>query len=146
MPKFKDFAETTYTVPMVKRKLPPLVTDIKPEDRTFKNMPKYSTGKNKVSFQNWLLIKSEKTHPDHSVASIGKSAADGKWYGWSHRAVYGFKKGDEVKDDSAGKKVDYPKLANGETDFDNGNYEPDFTIKSDDQAREVAITFAKSVS
>jgi hypothetical protein len=186
MPKFKDFVETTYTVPMIKRekyrKINPktnreknfkrmrqLVTKVAPEDRSFKNMPKYSTGKNKVSFQDWLLIKGEKTHPDHSVASIGKSEADGKWYGWSHRAVYGFKAGDKVTGDSIGKKVEYPKYTQsdidaaksaasksgeatviiptvGELDFDNGKYEPDFTIKDDAHAREVAIRFAENVS
>jgi hypothetical protein len=186
MPKFKDFVETTYTVPMIKRekyrKINPktnreknfkrmrqLVTKVAPEGRSFKNMPKYSTGKNKVSFQDWLLIKGEKTHPDHSVASIGKSEADGKWYGWSHRAVYGFKAGDKVTGDSIGKKVEYPKYTQsdidaaksaasksgeatviiptvGELDFDNGKYEPDFTIKDDAHAREVAIRFAENVS
>ena len=185
MPKFKDFVDTTYTVPMIKRekyrkinpktnreknfkKLRQLVTKVAPEDRSFNNIPKYATGKNKVTPQAWLLIKGEKTHPDHSVASIGKSEADGKWYGWSHRAIYGFKAGDEVKGDSIGKKVEYPKYTQsdvddaqtaaaksdksiaiptvGELDFDNGKYEADFTIKNDAQAREVAITFAENVS
>jgi hypothetical protein len=185
MTKFKDFVETTYTVPMIKRekhrkinpktnreknfkKIKQLVTKVPPEERSFKNIPKYSTGKNKVTPQAWLEIKGEKTHPDHSVASIGKSAADGKWYGWSHRAIYGFKAGDEVKGDSMGKKVDYPKYTQsdvdaalaaaaksdkataiptiGELDFDNGKYESDFTIKNDAHAREIAITFAENVS
>jgi len=163
MPKFKEFADNKYTIPMLKRdkfkKLNPktnrmktsrktkfLTTEIKPEDRTFKNRPKYSTGKSKVSFQDWLLIKGEKRSPDHNVNSIGKSEADGKWYGWSHRAVYGFKAGDKITGDNGGKKVEYPKLTNGELDFDNGKYEPDFTIKNDAHAKEVASTFADSVS
>lgn len=185
MPKFKDFAEATYTVPMIKRekyrkinpktnreknfkKLRQLVTEIPPKERSFKNIPKYATGKNKVRFQDWLEIKGEKREPDHVAQSFGKSDADGKWYGWSHRAVYGFGVGDEVKGDSGGKKVDYPKFTVddvkaaesaaekskeatiiptvGEIDFDNGNYESDFTIKTDAQARDVAIRFADSVS
>ena len=32
-----------------------------------------------------------------TVCSIGFSARDGKWYGWSHRAIYGFAIGDTVK-------------------------------------------------
>ncbi len=28
--------------------------------------------------------------------SVGKSDVDGKWYGWSHRAIVGFGKGDRV--------------------------------------------------
>ncbi len=66
--------------------------------------------------------------------------------GWSHRAVYAFKAGDKVTGDSAGKKVEYPKLSNGETDWDNGKYEADFTIKDDAHAKEVAITFADNVA
>ena len=129
MPKFKDFAESTYTVPMVKRKLPPLVTDVKPQDRSFKNLPKYSTGKSKVRFQDWLMIKPEKTHPDHSACSFGKSEADGKWYGWSHRAVAGFGKGGKVSTDTCGNESG-----------------KEYTIKTDDQAKDVAIAFAKDIS
>ena len=129
MPKFKDFADSTYTVPMVKRKLPPLVTDIKPEERSFDNLPKYSTGKSKVRFQDWLMIKSEKSDPDDTVHSFGKSEADGKWYGWSHRAVYGFGKGDKVSKDICGN-------TSGK----------EYTIQSDEQAREVAMAFADDVS
>jgi len=105
-----------------------LKTDIDPKDRTFKNLPRYSDGKVKVRFQDWLQIKSEKTHPDHNVASIGKSEADGKWYGWSHRDVAGFTKGDKVTKDTCG--------SNGR----------EFTIKNDDQARQMAIDFARGVS
>ena len=115
-------------------------TDIAPENRTFKNQPKYADGKPQVKFQDWLGIETEK-----GTNNLGKGA-NGKWYGWSHRAVYGFKSGDKVTGDSAGKKVDYPKFSNGDIDFDNGKYEPDFTIKNDTHAREVAARFADSVS
>jgi hypothetical protein len=33
----------------------------------------------------------------HSVCSIGYSEKDGKWYGWSHRAISGFKSKDAAK-------------------------------------------------
>lgn len=162
MPKFKKFAETTYTVPMAKRekykkinpktnrvknfsKTKQMVTEIPPEERSFKNIPKYATGKTKVKFQDWLEIEQEKIKPDHTANSFGK-AKNGKWYGWSHRAVYGFKAGDEVKGDNLGKKVEYAKLPDGADDFDKPSYEPDFTIKDDTHAREVAIAFAENVS
>ncbi len=38
-----------------------------------------------------------KANPKHSVCSIGYCSRDGKWYGWSHRAIYGFKVGDTIK-------------------------------------------------
>lgn len=34
---------------------------------------------------------------DHKVCSIGKSRLDGKWYGWSHRAITGFEPGSKVE-------------------------------------------------
>ena len=42
-------------------------------------------------------IKPEKSDPEHCVCSIGFSSKDGKWYGWSHRAIYGFKIGSKCK-------------------------------------------------
>ena len=152
MPKFKDFVDKKQEGEFVYkttgggeyRTTEPL------ETRSFKNIPKYSSGKNRVRFQDWLHIKGEGSkkmeNGMRTPNTYGKSEADGKWYGWSHRAVYGFGVGDEVKGDSLGKKVDYPKLPDGDYDWDNGNYEPDFTISSEDQARQVAIQFAKNVS
>ena len=43
-------------------------------------------------------ILPEKSDPNNNVCSIGKSFWDGKWYGWSHRAIHGFAIGDEVKE------------------------------------------------
>lgn len=121
-------------------------TDISPNKRNFNNLPKYSNGKSKVKFQDWLLIKSQKRDPKHSAYSFGKSDADGKWYGWSHRAVYGFKAGDKVTGDSEGKKQTAGKNDDGTSNWDNITWEPDFTIKDDDHARDVAIQFSDNVS
>ncbi len=135
MTKFKEYAEQ-FEVPRVGNKKA-LRTNVKPEDRSFKNIPKYSTGKTRVRFQDWLEIKGEggknpgdcKKGEHPTPNSFGK-AANGKYYGWSHRAVYGFKAGDEVKgDDNLGKKVTYPDFPDGTPDFDNGKYQDDFTIK-----------------
>lgn len=35
-------------------------------------------------------IKPELAKPDHTVCSIGYCENDNKWYGWSHRAIFGF--------------------------------------------------------
>jgi hypothetical protein len=135
--KFIDSKETIYTYKTLGNG--EYRTKESLEKRSLKNIPKYSNGKSRIRFQDWLHIKTEKD------SFFGKSEADGKWYGWSHRAIYGFGVGDEVKGDSSGKKVTYDKLPNGDLDWDNGKYEPDFIIKNDKQAREVAITFAKNV-
>jgi hypothetical protein len=38
----------------------------------------------------------------YAVAQIGFSDKEQKWYGWSHRAIYGFGMGDEITEDSIG--------------------------------------------
>lgn len=47
------------------------------------------------SIQEWKeylkIDKPELAHPNNKVCSIGLSKKDGKWYGWSHRAIHGFK-------------------------------------------------------
>ncbi len=100
-------------------------TDIAPEKRTFRNLPKYASGAPQVGFRQWLLINQEKD------GAYGKSEADGKWYGWSHRAVFGFGEGDRVEGGSMGKK---------------NSSEKDFTVKNDAHAKEVAKQFARNVS
>lgn len=42
-------------------------------------------------------IKPELANPGDSVCSIGYSEKEGKWFGWSHRAIAGFQVGSEVK-------------------------------------------------
>ena len=98
----------------------PLKTDIPPEERELSNCPKFATGKLKVKFQDWLAF----TEKHGSVAK----SANGKWYGWSHRATYGFGIGDKVK--------------KGDCAYTGKEY----TIKSDAEARKTAEAFADSVS
>jgi hypothetical protein len=44
-----------------------------------------------------LGIAPELRAPDNEVCSIGFCEREQKWYGWSHRAMYGFGVGSEVK-------------------------------------------------
>ena len=105
-----------------------LFTDIPPEERTTKNLPRYSTKKAKVRFQDWLMIDGKKRQPDHNSLSWGWSS-NGSCYGWSHRAMYGFKIGDTVKSDTIGNE---------------GGKE--YVIKTKEQAEEAAKKFADGVS
>ena len=41
-------------------------------------------------------IKPELAYPNNNVCSIGFCEKEQKWYGWSHRAIYGFGVGDSV--------------------------------------------------
>lgn len=40
--------------------------------------------------------------PNQNVCSVGYSHKNGKWYGWSHRAIFGFKVGSECLIGSCG--------------------------------------------
>ena len=42
-------------------------------------------------------IAPQRATPSHNVCSIGFCEKDQKWYGWSHRAIYGFGPGSAVK-------------------------------------------------
>ncbi len=79
-------------------------------------------------------IMPEKSDPDHCVCSIGYSTKDGKWYGWSHRAICGFKKGDRIFIEEYG---------NDHTPFVKHGPDP---ITSMEEAKQAAIAFAESVS
>lgn len=43
------------------------------------------------------LTQLQPAAPSHKVCSIGFSEKDNKWVGWSHRAIYGFGVGSEIK-------------------------------------------------
>lgn len=64
------------------------------------------------------------------VCSIGYSPKDKKWYGWSHRAIAGFKPGYKVRKGNSG--LD--------------QWEPGHFCKDTEEAKEMAIAFANSVS
>jgi len=79
-------------------------------------------------------ISPEKSDPGHCVCSIGYSTKDKKWYGWSHRAICGFKIGDMLYEEGAcGEDVPYRKCGK----------KPIETLQ---EAKQAAINFARSVS
>lgn len=108
-----------------------------------------------------LEISPIKISSKHSVCSIGKSAVDGKWYGWSHRAMMGFGIGDKVFEErfNEGKlcRICKGEYRDGE-DWDTpclGEPCPSSvpfvrhgrkTIKTDKDAKAAAIAFARYVS
>jgi len=67
---------------------------------------------------------------ENSVSSIGYSEKNKKWYGWSHRAIFGFKVGDTVKEGDV--TDEYLPLG--------------FKAKDEAGAKKMAIAFARSVS
>ena len=73
------------------------------------------------------------TIPGDEVCSIGYCRMNNKWYGWSHRAIVGFQKGNRIFEERYG---------NGNTPFiEHGSK----TIKSLDDAKQAAINFARYI-
>lgn len=134
------------------------VTKIAPKDRTLENCPRYADRKPKVTFQNWLEIDAEKRNASHNTTSYGWSA-NKKCYGWSHRAIHGFYKGELIKPGAIGNKYEYGKETNKK--YNNimnnqnteaadkwretlGNFKP-YILKTDKEIEEHAIRFAKNI-
>lgn len=109
------------------RNLRYMETTIPPAERSMKNIPKYSTGESKVRFQDWLCIESRKLTSDSNSYSYGWSS-NGKCYGWSHRAMHGFKIGDTISPDTLGND-------SGKT----------FILKTNEEVEDMAKKFANDV-
>ena len=90
-------------------------------------------------------ISPERRTPDSNVCSIGFNEEEQKWYGWSHRAIFGFSIGDIVKEGdccaTSGWTDEY--LA---THTDEEVLPVGFEAKNLDDAKKMAIAFAASVS
>lgn len=73
----------------------------------------------------------------HRVCSIGKSHKDGKWYGWSHRAIEGFDIGDKLFTIGF-REAGFEQLPYTQRGFK--------TIETEDEARQAAKNFAEHVT
>jgi len=75
-------------------------------------------------------IRPQRRKPAHNHNSIGFSEKEQKWYGWSHRGIYGFKVGDVVK----------------EGDVIAGSLPIRFKAKTVGDAKKMAMVFAEGVA
>lgn len=78
-------------------------------------------------------IAPEVASKDHNVCSIGEST-DGKWYGWSHRAIAGFGIGDRIFEEGYG-DMNTPFVKHGK-----------HPVKTKADAKKAATNFANYVS
>lgn len=78
-------------------------------------------------------IEPQKIDSSHNVDSIGWSEKEQKWYGWSHRAIYGFKIGDK----SSQGKVGYQTLKDKGWPTE---------AKTKEDCKKMAIAFAEEIS
>ena len=89
-------------------------------------------------------INPEKANVRDNVCSIGKSRHDGKWYGWSHRAIYGFSIGDTVKEGDCCAMCGT--LEEFRTSENDKSLPVGFVAKTEEDCKRMAIAFADSVS
>lgn len=91
-------------------------------------------------FSEFGIVYFERREPDSTVASIGFNPATEKWFGWSHRAIYGYGVGDVVESGT----VPVNDFENdGECYYD---VKPGMRIETLDDAKRVAKAFARAVS
>ena len=91
-------------------------------------------------------IKPEKAQPSHSVCSIGFNEEAQKWYGWSHRAIFGFGIGDVVKEGDCCAESGWTEEYLAEHPEEDTSLPVGFEAKTLDDAKRMAMAFAESVS
>ena len=90
-------------------------------------------------------IEPEKVNPEHNVCSIGFSESKNKWFGWSHRAIYGFGIGDVVKEGDCVASSGWTEEYLEEHPEEDLSLPVGFMAKTLDDAKLMAIAFAESV-
>jgi hypothetical protein len=94
---------------------------------------------------HWGILP-EKAEAKDKVCSIGKSFKDGKWYGWSHRAICGFQIGDVVKEGDCCATSGLVESYLAEHPEENKALLIGFEAKTEEDCKKMAIAFADSVS
>ncbi len=84
-------------------------------------------------------------HP-HKVCSIGFCEREQKWYGWSHRAIFGFGIGDTVKEGDCTASSGWTDEYLAEHPEEDTSLPVGFTAHNLDDAKTMATAFAESVS
>ena len=91
-------------------------------------------------------IRPEKRTPTSRVCSIGWCEKEQKWYGWSHRAIFGFGVGDVVKEGDCTASSGYTDAYLEKHPEDDTSLRVGFVAKDLVDAKIMAMAFAESVS
>ena len=83
--------------------------------------------------------------PGNPVCNIGFCESEQKWYGWSHRALYGFGIGDEVAEGDCTASSGWTDEYLAEHPEDDLSLPVGFKAKTLEDAKHMAIAFAESV-
>lgn len=98
-----------------------------------------------VYIVNEKAIMPEKADSKNKVCTIGKSLRDGKWYGWSHRAIYGFGIDEEVKEGDLCATTGWSEDHLSNHPEDNKSLPVGFIAKTEEDCKKMAIAFAEAV-
>ena len=88
----------------------------------------------------------EKINPEDNVCSIGFCGKEQKWYGWSHRAMYGFGIGDVVKEGDCTASSGWSDAYLAENPEKDRSLPIGFVAKTLEDAKKMAIAFADNVA
>ena len=91
-------------------------------------------------------IKPETRPGERRVCSIGFCKKENKWYGWSHRAIFGFGVGYEVKEGDCTNSSGYTQEYLDKHPEKDLSLPIGFKATSLEEAKRMAIAFADSVS
>jgi hypothetical protein len=97
-------------------------------------------GNSLIKFLVKHQITEELTH------STGYSPKEKKWYGWSHRAAYGFSIGDVVKEGDCTAESGWTDEYLAEHPEDDLSLPVGFIARTKEDTKRMAIAFAESVS
>ncbi len=90
-------------------------------------------------------ISPERRTPNSSVCSIGFSDRDQKWYGWSHRAIFGFSVGDVAKEGDCVCSSGWTDEYLAEHPDEDSSLPVGFEARTLCGAKRMAVAFAESV-
>lgn len=90
-------------------------------------------------------IKPEKMSANNNVCSIGFCDKEQKWYGWSHRAIYGFGVGDVVSEGDCTASSGWTQEYLDEHPEEDTSLPVGFKANNLDDAKKMAVAFAESV-
>lgn len=83
--------------------------------------------------------------PGHNVCSIGFCEAEQKWFGWSHRAIYGFAVGDVAKEGDCVCSSGWTDEYLAEHPEEDMSLPVGFVARELADAKRMAVAFAESV-
>ena len=107
----------------------------------------YIGGEEEYNFLKKLgLILIQKAQPTHNTCSLGYNPDENKWYGWSHRAIFGFGIGDTVQEGDLTNTCGFIEEYRIQHPDEDHSLPIGYTAKDLNGAKRMALAFAEAVS